>query len=59
MDTATDWLPETLPNTPAPKGKKRTQLQVVIGAEASWLQTYLIPTDVYICPSEVKRARAK
>lgn len=44
---------ERLPNSDKPREAGRTRLQAVMLAEMTWLQPFLIPTDVYICPSEV------
>lgn len=54
IDMANDVVVhDTMPNIPAPKTGSRTQFQVVVLAEDTWLKQYLIETDVYICPSEV------
>lgn len=52
IDLATD-MRETMPNIPLLPGQRpRTQFQVVVTAEDTWLKPYLIETDIYICPSE-------
>lgn len=38
---------------------KRTRLQVVTLAEETWLQKYLVPTDIYIFPLEFLQGRNK
>lgn len=52
MDEARDILLNVMPNSNQPREAGRTKLQAVLVAEGSWLQRFLVDTDVYICPSE-------
>lgn len=54
---ALDWLVDAKIVQPTPKKSSRTQLQIVSLAEDTWLAAHLIPTDVYICPSEAMRSK--
>lgn len=47
-----DWVEQNKVIRPTPKKSSRTQLQIVMLAEDTWLAQHLIPVDSYICPSE-------
>lgn len=52
MKSAMDWVEIEKPLVIKPQPSGRTQLQIVTLVEDTWLAPYLIPVDVYICPSE-------
>lgn len=51
MKDAIDWIETEKPLDIKPEASGRTHLQIVMLAEDTWLLPYLIPTDMYICPS--------
>lgn len=56
-NNALDWLAESKTIRPTAKKSSRTQLQIVSLAEDTWLAPHLIPTDIYICPTEAMRTK--
>jgi hypothetical protein len=52
MREAIDWVQVERPLEVRPTKPTRTQLQIAMLAEDTWLAPHLIATDLYICPSE-------